>query len=211
MARPSNAKTPFQVAGIILAGGLSRRMGGGDKSLLTVGGRSMLAAVIDRLADQASPLVLNANGDPRRFAHFCLQVFSDPIDGYIGPLAGILGGLRWARQNSAARWIVTVPADTPFIPRNLVGRLLTGLGDAEIAIARSGGRSHPVVGLWPVEMGDDLERWLGDAGHRKADAWATSRRHVEITFGGDEEFDPFFNVNTPQDTMIAAALAEKVS
>ena len=213
MARPSDAESLSEVAGVILAGGLSRRMGGGDKSLLEVGGRSMLAAVMDRLADQAAPLVLNANGDPRRFEHFGLPVFADPIDGYVGPLAGILGGMRWARQNSAARWIVTVPADTPFIPRNLVDHLLTslGVGDAEIAIARSGGRSHPVVGLWQLEMADDLEHWLGDADHRRADAWVASRRFVEVTFDSDQEFDPFFNVNTPQDAMTAAGLAVKVS
>ena len=205
------ADASSRVAGIILAGGLSRRMGGGDKSLLEIGGRPMLSTVIDRLEAQARPVALNANGDPMRFAHFRLPVFADPIDGNIGPLAGVLGGMRWAQENSTARRIVTISADTPFFPRNLVERLTVGLGDMEIAVARSDGRSHPVVGLWPVELAGDLELWLRDAAHRKAESWVRSRRYVEVTFGRDEGFDPFFNVNTPQDRAIADGLAEKAS
>jgi molybdopterin-guanine dinucleotide biosynthesis protein A len=209
MANPAIVETSRPVAGVILAGGLSRRMGGGDKSLLEVGGRSMLTAVIERLECQAQPLVLNVNGDPTRFAHFHLPIVADPIDGHIGPLAGVLGGMRWARENSTARQIVTVPADTPFLPQDLVERFLDGIGDAEIAIARSRGRSHPVVGLWPIEMADALECWLRDVRNRKTETWVRSRRLVEIAFDGDEEFDPFFNVNTPQDAIAAATRAKR--
>lgn len=209
MANRAIVETSRPVAGVILAGGLSRRMGGGDKSLLEVGGRSMLTAVIERLESQAQPLVLNVNGDPNRFAHFHLPIVSDPIDGHIGPLAGVLGGMRWARKNSTARQIVTVPADTPFFPQDLVERFLDGIGDAEIAIARSRGRSHSVVGLWPIEMADALECWLRDVRNRKAETWVRSRRLVEIAFDGDEESDPFFNVNTPQDAMAAATRAKR--
>jgi molybdopterin-guanine dinucleotide biosynthesis protein A len=137
-----------------------------------------------------------------------LPIVSDPIDGHIGPLAGVLGGMRWARENSTARQIVTVPADTPFFPQDLVERFLDGIGDAEIAIARSRGRSHPVVGLWPIEMADPLECWLRDVRDRKAETWVRSRRLVEIAFDGDEESDPFFNVNTPQDAIAAATRAK---
>lgn len=193
------------VAGVVLAGGLSRRMGGGDKTLLDLGGRSMLARVIDRLAPQVSALAINANGDPSRFAAFGLPVVADPVEGFVGPLAGVLAGLRWASAAApAASHIVTVSGDAPFIPTDLVLRLATALGHgrAGIAIARSNGELHPVIGLWPVRLADDLEAAV-TGGTRKVLAWTDRHGTVPVDFPlvriGDETVDPFLNANTPEE------------
>ena len=141
------------VAGVLLAGGKSRRMGGGDKGMLEIGGKPMLAHVIERIQPQAAPLVINANGDPARFAEFQLPVVADPIDGHVGPLAGVLAGLKWATLNAPdCPYIITVSTDAPLIPDSLVARLQNALreGDGAIALASSGGNLHPVIGLWPV-------------------------------------------------------------
>jgi molybdopterin-guanine dinucleotide biosynthesis protein A len=184
-------------------------MGGGDKALVDLGGRPMLDRVVARLRGQARPLVLNANGDPARFDRFGLPVVADPVDGFVGPLAGLLAVLRWARETSNARWIATVPADTPFIPRNLVERLLEGLGTAEISIARSREMIHPVVGLWPVAVADGLCRWLRDGEHRAMHRWIETRTTALVDFEDEGEFDPFFNVNTPADLRVAAGWAKE--
>jgi molybdopterin-guanine dinucleotide biosynthesis protein A len=194
-----------QVAGVVLAGGLSRRMGGGDKTLLDLGGRSMLARVIERLAPQACALAINANGDPSRFAPFGLPVLADPVGGFVGPLAGVLAGMRWASAAvPGASHIVTVSGDAPFIPTDLVPRLRTGLseGCAGIAIARSNADLHPVIGLWPVRLADDLEAAI-TGGTRKVLAWTDRHGTWPVDFPmlriGEEAVDPFLNANTPEE------------
>ena len=208
--------------GVILAGGLATRMGGGDKGLLQVGGQSLLAHVIDRLAPQVGGLALNANGDPERFADLKLPVLPDTIDGYAGPLAGVLAGLDWA-AGQGADCIVTAAADTPFFPNDLVARLMQAAdGQAyplvlattprtgEEALKSGGGRRvnrHPTFGLWPVALRDDLRAALQD-GLRKVVLWTDQHDGREALFPA-EPFDPFFNVNTPDDLQRARQLLER--
>ena len=192
-------------AGVVLAGGLSRRMGGGDKGLLDLQGQSMLAHVIAAVEPQAGHLVLNANGEPARFASFGLPVVPDTIEGFVGPLAGVLAGLRWAAANApAATHVASVSADAPFLPADLVRRLAdasSGRPNA-IAMARSGGELHPVIGLWPVPLADDLEVALR-AGTRKVLAWTDRHGTIGVDFPflavGTEREDPIFNANTPSE------------
>ncbi|WP_406648388.1 molybdenum cofactor guanylyltransferase MobA [Aliisedimentitalea scapharcae] len=207
-----------QPLGVILAGGLATRMGGGDKGLLTLGGKSLLAHVVDRLEPQVSGLVLNANGDRARFAGLGLPVVADSIDGFAGPLAGVLAGLDWAAEQGAD-CIVTAAADTPFFPCDLVVRLqgaAAGMAHPLVlattprsgAELKSGGKSkvnrHPTFGLWPVALRDDLRAALVD-GLRKVVAWTDQHNGREALFPA-EPFDPFFNVNTPEDLERAKGL-----
>jgi molybdopterin-guanine dinucleotide biosynthesis protein A len=198
-----------RVFGLILAGGLGRRMGGGDKCLVPVAGRPMLEHVIARLAPQCDGLVLNANGDPGRFAAFGLPVVADGVPGYAGPLAGILAGLDWlAAHRPGTRWMASAAADTPFFPRDLVRRLSESCAaeGAQMACAASGGRSHPVFALWPVEMRADLLGALSEAdGSRKVMAFV-QRYRLAMAEWPSEPFDPFFNVNTPEDITLAEAM-----
>ncbi len=201
-----------EVTGTLLAGGLSRRMGGGDKALKPIEGRPMLAYVIARMAPQVCRLVINANGDPARFSAFGLPIVADPLEGHVGPLAGVLAGLQWtARVEPRARWTVTTPSDAPFLPRNLVARLLAAAeGDEQtIVLAQSGGRLHPVVGLWPVALAADLEAALRD-GVRKVLDWTERHKTRTAQFApeviGGEEVDPFFNANRPDELAEACRL-----
>ena len=193
------------VTGVILAGGQSRRMGGGDKGLLELAGKPMLAHVIDRLAPQVGRLIINANGDPARFAAFGLPVVADTVAGFAGPLAGVLAGMRWSRANApAARWIATAAGDAPLLPVDLVARCLEAVEDrpGAIALAQSAGELHPVIGVWPVALADDLEAQLA-GGVRKVLHWTDRHGTVPVAFPMlrlcDIEIDPFFNANTPQD------------
>lgn len=192
--------------GVILAGGLARRMGGGDKGLLTLGGQTILSRVIDRLSPQVAGLALNANGDPTRFAGYGLPVIADGIGGFVGPLAGVLAGLDWAAEEGAEA-IVTAAADTPFFPEDLVPRLILATEEAgqPIALAATSGR-HPTFGYWPVALRDDLRTALED-GTRKVVTWTDRHGTATATFP-DTPFDPFFNVNTPEDLARAEALLE---
>ena len=200
------------VTGVILAGGQSRRMGGGDKGLLDLAGKPMLAHVVERLAPQVGRIVLNANGDPGRFAASGLPVVADPLPGFPGPLAGVLAGMRWSRANApAARWIVTAAGDAPLLPQDLVARCLLALQDrpGAIALAQSAGGLHPVIGLWPVALADDLEAELA-AGVRKVLAWTDRHGTVAVPFAfvrvGGRDIDPFYNANTPAELDALRAL-----
>jgi len=192
-----------QIVGVVLAGGLSRRMGGGDKGLAALGAATMIDSVIARIGPQVSRLVLNANGDPARFGRLGLPVVADTVEGFVGPLAGVLAGLRWAHDKApTARHVLSVSSDAPFLPADLACRLAGAVREqpTAIAIARSGGELHPVIGLWPVALADDLEAALR-SGLRKVLAWTDRHGTVPVDFAfseaGGEPVDPFFNANTP--------------
>ena len=198
----------MKVAGLILAGGRSRRMGGGDKALRRLGGRTLLGHVIERLRPQVATLVINANSDPARFAGFGLPVVADSVGEFAGPLAGVLAGLDWVAINRPnLSHVASVATDAPFLPQDLVSRLAAALeeADADLACAASGGRAHPVVGLWPVRLKEDLRGALRDDGVRKVDLWTARHKLVTVPFA-DRPVDPFFNVNRPADLDVAAAL-----
>lgn len=184
--------------GVILAGGQATRMGGGDKGLRMLGGQTILARVIDRLSPQVADLALNANGDQTRFSTLRLPVISDSVEGFAGPLAGVLAGLDWAAEQGADT-IVTAAADTPFFPMDLVPRLLLASeGMAHpLALAGSPDGRHPTFGLWPVALRDDLRTALQD-GLRKVVLWTDKHGGRIAEFPGGTP-DPFFNVNTPED------------
>lgn len=192
-----------KIAGVVLAGGLSRRMGGGDKALRDLAGKPMLAHVLDRARPQVGALVLNVNGDVSRFAAFGLPCVADSIPGFAGPLAGILAGLDWAAANApGVECVASFPADAPFLPRDMVRRLYDAGGGAAVAIASSGGRTHPVCGLWPVTLREDMRRALTDDDIRKVETWIARHKSVAVDFATDP-IDPFFNANAPADLVQA--------
>ncbi|NUB08522.1 molybdenum cofactor guanylyltransferase MobA [Azospirillum sp. Vi22] len=196
------------IAGVLLAGGLSRRMGGGDKSLRTLGGRSILERIVATVRPQVGPLVLNANGDPARFAAFGLPVAADVVEGFAGPLAGVLTGMEWARANAPdCRWLASFATDAPFIPDDLVARLAAAVEreGADLACARSDGQEHPVFGLWRVDLADDLRRAMVEEDMRKVDAW-TARYRLAVADFASDPVDPFFNTNRPDDLAEAERL-----
>jgi molybdopterin-guanine dinucleotide biosynthesis protein A len=198
----------MKIAGVLLAGGLARRMGGGDKPLRMIAGRSLLELVIERMRPQVAALVLNANGDPARFAAYGLPVVADSIADYAGPLAGVLAGLDWAAEHRTdCPMLVSVATDAPFLPRDLVARLVAGLQaeGADLACAASGGQAHPVIGLWPVRLRGDLRHALVEEGLRKVDMWTARYRLATVAFP-DQQIDPFFNANRPEDLDRAEAL-----
>jgi molybdenum cofactor guanylyltransferase len=198
------------IIGVLLAGGLARRMGGGDKPLRLIAGRPILDRVIERLRPQVAGLVLNANGNPARFAAYGLPVVADSIPDYAGPLAGILAGLDWAAEHRRdCPMIVSVATDAPFLPTDLVARMERTLvaERADLACAASGGQVHPVIGLWQVRLRDNLRRALVDEGIRKVDVWTARHRLATVAFP-DQPVDPFFNANRPGDLDEAARLLE---
>jgi molybdenum cofactor guanylyltransferase len=195
--------------GVVLAGGLARRMGGGDKARIRIGGKTILERVLARLTPQCTRIILNANGDAARFADTGLPVVPDSVPDFAGPLAGILAGLDWAAAHAPeVADIVTAPGDCPFLPDGLVGRLAAARRAAGVplACARSGEWRHPVLGLWPVALRDDLRRALVEEKLHKIEAW-TARHGVAIADWPATPIDPFFNVNTPQDAAEAERLA----
>ena len=196
-------------AGVLLAGGLARRMGGGDKPLREIGGRTLLQRVIDRLMPQCDGLVLNANGDAQRFKAFGLPVIVDGVADFPGPLAGILAGLDWAADHRPEmRWMLSAPGDCPFLPRDLVARLHAAriAEDAQLAVAASAGQSHPVIGLWDVRLRDELRHALVADDIRKVGRF-TARYSVATVEWPSEPLDPFFNANTIDDLAEAERLA----
>jgi molybdopterin-guanine dinucleotide biosynthesis protein A len=203
--------TEIATLGLVLAGGLARRMGGGDKPRTMIGGQTILSRVIDRLAPQCTRLILNANGDPARFADTRLPVIPDDVPDFAGPLAGVLAGLDWAAANAPETgYVASVPGDCPFLPRDLVARLHKARTDAgqPLACARSGEWRHPVVALWPVALRDNLRRAVTQEGLRKIEIW-TARHGVALAAWPAEPVDPFFNVNTPEDAGAAERLAAR--
>jgi molybdopterin-guanine dinucleotide biosynthesis protein A len=195
----------------VLAGGLARRMGGGDKARLEIGGVTILDRVLACLSAQCTGIIINANGDPERFADTGLPVVPDNVPGFAGPLAGILAGLDWlAAQDNGIKWIVSVPGDCPFLPDDLVeklhlARVRLGAG-VPLACARSGTWRHPVVGLWPLALRANLRRALVEDDLRKIEVW-TAQHGVAIADWPDQPVDPFFNVNTPEDVARATHIA----
>lgn len=199
-----------KIMGVILAGGRSTRMGGGDKGLLRLGDVTLLGHVHARLAPQCAELAINANGDPARFSDFGLPVLADTLPDYLGPLAGVLAGLEWAAEEGADA-IVTAAADTPFLPRDLVARLSDAAAQKKVPIALAASpdeagslRHHPTFGLWPVGLREDLHAELS-GGLRKIMLWA-ERHGTATALFASAPFDPFFNVNTPQDMVRANAI-----
>ncbi len=201
--------TSERTLGLLLAGGLARRMGGGDKPLRLIAGRSLLAHVRERLAPQCDALLINANGEPARFSAYGLPVVADGVQDFAGPLAGILAGLDWMAENRPELdWMVSVAADTPFIPRDLVSRLHRARAEAglPLACAASGGWSHPVIGLWPASLRADLRHALTVDQERKIDRW-TARHGCASAEWPVDPVDPFFNANRPEDIAEAERLA----
>jgi molybdenum cofactor guanylyltransferase len=195
--------------GLVLAGGLARRMGGGDKARIRIGGKTILERVLERLGPQCSRIIVNANGDPARFADTKLPVIADSVPNFAGPLAGILAGLDWAAALAPEMAdVLSVPGDCPFLPRDLALRLAAARAaqGRPLACARSGDWRHPVVGLWPVALRDDLRKALLEEDLHKIEIW-TARHGVAIADWPDSPVDPFFNVNTPED----AAQAERIA
>ncbi|WP_297489892.1 molybdenum cofactor guanylyltransferase MobA [Acidocella sp.] len=182
--------------GVILAGGQSRRLGGGDKTLLPLGGMAILEHVIRAVRPQTSALLINSNSDPALFAHTGLQLRADTVPGRPGPLAGILTAMLWARENYAAA-VLTVPADTPFLPADLVARLAAAFRPDCAAIAASGGRLHPIIGLWPCTQAKALQEHLAQ-GRYRARAWLDHIGFTEVAFVAGA-VDPFWNINTPEE------------
>jgi molybdopterin-guanine dinucleotide biosynthesis protein A len=202
-----------KIVGVLLAGGQSRRMGGGDKALRLLAGRTLLEHVIERMRPQVAALVLNANGEPSRFARFGLPVVADSIADFAGPLAGILAGLDWTAANrSDCAFVASVATDAPFLPADLVARLVGGLAKegAELACAASGGQPHPVIGLWPVHLREELRHAVVAEGIRKVDVWTARYRLATVPFSDEiSGVDPFFNANRPEDLDRAAALLQE--
>lgn len=203
-----------RVVAVLLAGGLSRRMGGGDKCLQQLRGKPLLEHVIERIRPQVTRMVLNAAGDPARFTAFGLPVVPDVVSGFAGPLAGILTGLEWAaREAPECRWIVSIPTDAPFLPRDLVTRLVAGAQQADggdaLACAASAGRTHPVVGLWPLSCRAALKQALVTADVRKIDRFTADFICPAVAFS-DVPVDPFLNANRPEDLARAEELADAV-
>ena len=201
--------TAGSILGLVLAGGLARRMGGGDKARIAIGGKTILQRVLARLTPQCARVILNANGDPARFADTRLPVIADDVPGFAGPLAGILAGLDWAATNApAVTDIVSVPGDCPFLPADLVARLEAErrVEGTPLACARSGEWRHPVVGLWPVALRADLRRAVTVEDLHKIEIW-TARHGVAIAEWPTAPVDPFFNVNTPEDVVAAKRIA----
>jgi molybdopterin-guanine dinucleotide biosynthesis protein A len=202
-----------KVCGVLLAGGQSRRMGGGDKTLQPLAGKAILDHAIERVRPQVACLVLNANGDPGRFAAWRLPVQPDTVPDYAGPLAGILAGMEWAARHApVCDLVLSAPTDAPFLPRDLVDRLEEGMirAGADIACAGSGGRAHPPIALWPVSLAEDLRLAMTQEAVRKVDVFTARYKLAQVDWPA-EPLDPFMNVNTPEDLARAERVASEIA
>ena len=203
------------IVGAILAGGLSRRMEGSEKTLLELDGQPLVQRIRDRLAAQCGSIVLNANGDPARFAFLDLPVQGDTVEGFAGPLAGVLAAMDWCAENRpSATHVLTVAGDTPFFPADYAVRMKTNLSTEEkpetICLAYSGGNRHPTFGLWPLSLREPLRHFLVEEGERKVMLFAGRYNLVKVEFAlAEDGSDPFFNINTPQDLEQAAGMTGK--
>ena len=208
--------TTGNVAGVLLAGGRARRMGGGDKGLRALGGRPIMDYIVERTRPQVAALLINANGDPQRFSGYGLPVIADVISdqsgGFAGPLAGVLTGMEWAAENQPqCPWVATFACDAPFAPLDLVARFVAAVeagvktGGADMACAASRGRAHPVFGLWPVALAAELRQAMSEEKMRKIDRWTARYKLIEVDFAADP-FDPFFNINAPENLAEAERL-----
>ena len=196
------------ISGVLLAGGKARRMGGGDKGLESLGGRPMLERIVERVRPQVGALLINTNSDPNRFASLGLPILADVIEGFAGPLAGVLTGMEWAaEQHPAKPWLASFATDAPFVPVDLVACLKAALDDAgaDMACAKSAGRTHPVFGLWPVALAAELRQAMVEEEMRKIDRWTARYNIIEVDFA-DVPFDPFFNINEPDNLAEAERL-----
>jgi molybdenum cofactor guanylyltransferase len=196
--------------GVVLAGGLARRMGGGDKSLIQISGITILDRILARVRPQCSDLIFNANSSAETVPRG-LTAVSDSVPGYPGPLAGVLAGLDWAAQNAPEiSWLVSVPADCPFLPRDLIPRLHQARSDADamLACAESAGRRHPTVALWPIRLREELRAAITKQQVRAVREW-TARYPLAVAAWDDKPVDPFFNINTTDDLAKAAELAAR--
>ena len=200
------------VTGVLLAGGRAKRMGGGDKGLRALGGRTIMDYIVERVRPQVAVLLLNANGDPGRFSGYGLPVIADVISdesgGFAGPLAGVLTGMEWAAANQPqCSWVVTFACDAPFAPSDLVARFVAAVEEegAAMACAASRGRAHPVFGLWPVALAAELRQVMSEEDIRKIDRWTARYNLIEVDFAADP-FDPFFNINAPENLTEAERL-----
>jgi len=201
------------VVGVILAGGMARRFGGVDKASIVLGEKTLLEHAIMRARPQVSEMIINAAGQAERFSAFGLPVVADVVDGFVGPLAGVLTGFEWARQNRPdVNWLASFAVDTPFMPDDVIERLTNAVKaeDADIACARSDGRTHPVFALWKTELIDDLRHCLVDDEMRKVDFWTARHRVVHVNFE-TVPVDPFFNVNRQEDLAEAEQILAELS
>ncbi len=183
-------------------------MGGGEKCLMKLAGHTLLQHVIEIARHQVGPMVLNTNSNPALFIDRELPIAKDVIPGYAGPLAGLLTGLEWAEKSAPeCAWVASFACDAPFIPDDLVARLLNEVGvrGADMACASSDGRHHPVFALWPVRLATELRFAVEEEGLRKVDDWTIRYKQARVEFAAEPE-DPFFNINRPSDLLAAEAL-----
>lgn len=203
-------KATESVVGLILAGGLARRMGGGDKCLLPLAGKTLLQRTIDRIQPQVSTLLLNANGNSLRFARTRLPVIADQYPNNLGPLAGIHAGLTWMKSNASnVQWLLSVASDTPFFPANLADSLLEAAGGSKLVVATSNQQTHPVFALWHISLLEEIATQLATGEVPRLQDWMKAHQPVTVDFKV-EGYDPFFNINTPQDLYAAEPLAALV-
>ena len=203
--------TPDNIGGCILAGGLSTRMGEHEKCLMALRGKPLMGHVIDRLQRQASKLIINANGDPERFERFALPVVADTVDGFAGPLAGVLAAMDWYRENAPeVTHVLSVAGDTPYFPSDFLGKLAMALNEASknVALAYFDGQRHPTFGLWAIDLRDALHNFLVEEGNRKIMLFVERIGFAQHDFacGWNNKYDPFFNVNTPEELSEAQSI-----
>lgn len=194
------------ICGVILAGGQSRRMGGGDKCLLKLGGKTLLRRSLDAVAPQVGPLLVNTNSEPGLFSDYKYPIVADVIDGFPGPLAGVLTAMEWALENAPdCSWVASFASDAPFLPNDLVENLMGQIvrDRADMACASSDGQVHPIFAMWPVCLAGALRTAVDQNGIRKVDSW-TAHYNLTITDYDTTDGDPFFNINRPHDLAEAA-------